>query len=104
MRLTLARKTAVALAVVAGGAGLSVAAPVAAHAEEPAAVQTVQDPTLYETVTLEGTGEGTSLYEARPKIVARSSIDLGGGCTQYFIFFSDGSHVTYVRCVVVIQG
>lgn len=101
MRLNLVRKAAVALAVVAGAAGLSMAAPVAAHAEEPA-VQTVQDPTLYENVTLEGV-EGTTLYEARPRIVGRTSIDLGGGCTQHFIFFSDGSHITYVRCVVIIR-
>ena len=103
MRRNFARKTAIALAAVAGSAGLSMAAPVAAHAEEPATVQAVQDPSLSESVTLESAGEST-LYEARPKVVARASVDLGGGCTQYFIFFSDGSHVTYVRCVVIIQG
>ena len=102
MRLTLARKAAVALAVVAGAAGLSMGAPVAAHAEAPA-VQTVQDPTLYENLTLESV-EGASLNEARPRIVGRAAVDLGGGCTQHFIFFSDGSHITYVRCIVIIQG
>ena len=103
MRLNLARKTAITLAMAAAAAGLSVAAPVAAHAEEPAAVQTVQDPALDQSVTLTGEA-GTTLYEARPKIVGRAAVDLGGGCTQYFIFFSDGSHVTYVRCIVIIQG
>ena len=103
MRLTLVRKAAIALAAVAGTVGLSMAAPVAAHAEEPAAAtQTLSDPSLYEDVTV-GTVDDSSLYERRT-IVAVIVVDVGGGCTQYFFFYSDGSVRTTVRCIVVIQG
>ena len=104
MRLTLVRKAAIALAAVAGSVGLSMAAPVAAHAEEPAsATQTLANPSLYEEVTVDGTVDGSSLYERRT-IVGVIAIDDGAGCTQYFIFYSDGSVRTTVRCVVIIQG
>ena len=100
MRLTLVRKAAIALAAVAGTVGLSMAAPAAAHADEPAAaLQTVEDPSLSQNLT----AEDGSLYERRT-IVGSIAVDLWGGCTQYYVVYSDGRVLTFVRCVVVIQG
>ena len=103
MRLTFTRKAAIALAAVAGSVGLSVAAPVAAHAEEPApALQTAQDPSLSQNLTADGAAEDSSLSER--KIVGSIAVDLGGGCTQFYVVYSDGRVLTFIRCVVVIQG
>ena len=104
MRLTLVRKAAIALAAVAGSVGLSMATPAAAHADEPAAaLQTVEDPSLSQTLTADGAVEDGSLSERRT-IVGSIAVDLGGGCTQYYVVYSDGRVLTFVRCVVVIQG
>lgn len=104
MRISLIRKAAIGLAAVAGSVGLSMTAPVAAHAEESTpATQTVQDTTLSGGGSVHGTVDGSSLY-VRKAIIGVISADQGDGCTQYTYFYSDGSKAVVYRCLIIVRA
>ena len=100
MRISVVRKAAIGLAAVAGSVGLSMTAPVAAHAlESTPAVQTRADTTFNEG----GSVDGSTLY-ARKTIIGVISADQGDGCTQYTYFYSDGSKAVVYRCLIIVKA
>lgn len=100
MRISLVRKAAIGLAAVAGSVGVSMTAPVAAHADEgTAATQTLAGSTLYEG----GSVDGSSLY-VRKAIIGVIAADQGDGCTQYTYFYSDGSKAVVYRCLIIVKA
>jgi hypothetical protein len=104
MRISLVRKAAIGLAAVAGSVGMSMAAPVAAHAvEQTPAAQTQGDTTLYQSGSVVGTVEGSSLY-VRKTVIGVISADQGDGCTQYTYFYSDGSKAVVYRCLIIVRA
>lgn len=104
MRISLVRKAAIGLAAVAGSVGLSMTAPVAAHAQEPTAeMQTLADTTVYQGGSVDGTVDGSSLY-VRKTIIGVIAADQGDGCTQYTYFYSDGSKAIVYRCLIIVKA
>jgi len=104
MRISLVRKAAIGLAAAAGSVGLLVTAPVAAHAQEPAAArQTLADTTPVQGGPIDGTVDGSSLY-ARKAIIGVIAADQGDGCTQYTYFYSDGSKAVVYRCLIIVRA
>jgi hypothetical protein len=104
MRINLVRKAAIGLAAVAGSVGLSMTAPVAAHAvESTATVETVDATTVYDGGSLSGTADGGSLYVKKTQTGVIAN-DAGGGCTKYTYFYSDGSTAIVYRCLIIVRA
>ena len=100
MRTNLVRKAAIGLAAVAGSLGLSMTAPVVAHAaEQTTTVQTLENTTLSQS----GTVDGGTLY-ARKTVIGVISADQGDGCVQYTYFYSDGSKAIVYRCLIIVRA
>lgn len=104
MRISLVRKAAIGLAAVAGSVGLSMTAPIAAHAQEgTTATQTLGGTTLSGGGSVDGTVDGGTLY-TRKTIIGVISADQGDGCTQYTYFYSDGSKAIVYRCLIIVKA
>jgi hypothetical protein len=104
MRINSVRKAAIGLAAVVGSVGLSMTAPVAAHAlESTGTVQTVDATTVYDGGSLSGTPDGGTLYVKKTQTGVIVN-DAGGGCTKYTYFYSDGSMAIVYRCLIIIRA
>jgi hypothetical protein len=104
MRINSVRKAAIGLAMVAGSVGLSMTAPVAAHAlESTPTVQTVDATTVYDSGSLSGTADGGTLSVKKTQTGVIVN-DAGGGCTKYTYFYSDGSMKIVYRCLIIVQA
>lgn len=104
MRINVVRKAAVGMAAVAGSVGLSMTAPVAAHAlESTGTVQTLDATTVSDGGSLSGTSDGGSLYVKKTQTGVIVN-DAGDGCTRYTYFYSDGSKAIVYRCLIIVRA
>jgi len=104
MRINLVRKAAIGLATVAGSVGLSMTAPVAAHAlESTPTAQTVVATTVYDSGSLSGTGDAGTLDVKKTQTGVIVN-DAGDGCTRYTYFYSDGSKAIVYRCLIIVRA
>ena len=99
MRINLVRKAAIGLAAVAGSMGLSMAVPMAAHAETATAVQSVVDTNAYGGASV----DSSPLY-TKKALIGVIAADQGDGCTQYTYFYSDGSKAVVYRCLIIVKA
>jgi hypothetical protein len=105
MRISTVRKAAIGLAAVAGSMGLSMAAPVAAHAEQTAtAVQSVADTTSSSGGSYGGGSVDSSPLYVKKALIGVIAADQGDGCTQYTYFYSDGSKAVVYRCLIIVRA